>query len=308
MYASAGLTVVRVGEERQGAWVRAILLEDGTGIVEMAEAAPPIDQEELQVRYDAISSFMGMRSQEHGGEAFYMVQLCVKFWFANSLGKLIVFPADFASVAVRDLTKSAPGQSWKKSTESLAYFLPGVMRKNTNGRKAKFGTVLARSVFLGGGPFVLEDSPDLVEKAMRRMGYLDDAFNADMDEALFCFLNNSGNKQILRKLSMLPNSGDRSEAVQAILKTAFLTNRASGHWWKLGVGHSPVVLGALKGEGLVSTGPSSSCSTAELFEAMKVYARRHGLPPMRTFNGLVRRIQHEVDTDPNLRTLIQVGP
>ena len=295
-----------MGEERTGSRVRAILLEDGAGSVEMAEAAPPIDQEELKARYDAIMSFLG-RSRALGEETFYLIQLCVKFWFANSLGKLVVFPPSFASMAVHDLIQSGSRQDWKKSSESLAFFLPRVNQKNTGGRRAKFGSRLAREVHLGGGPFVLEDSPDLVEKAMRRMGYLDDAFNADLDEALFCFLNTAGNKTTLRKLTMLPNSGDRSEAVQAILKTAFLTNRASGQWWKLGTGRGHFALNALRGERLVSTGPSSSCSTAELFEAMKVYAQRHGLPPMRTFNGLVRRIQQEVDREPSTRSLIEVG-
>ena len=307
MYELAGLAVICVGEARAGARVRAILEEDGTGSVEMAEAAPPIDQEELQARYDAITSFLG-RSQGLGEETFYLIQLCVKFWFANSMGKLVVFPPNFASMAVHDLIQSESRQSWITSFESFAFFLPGIQRKNTSkntsGRKAKFGSTLAREVHLGGGPFVLEDSPDLVESAMRRMGYLDDTLNRDPDEAMFSFLNSAGNKTTLRKLSLLPSSGEASEAVQAILKTAFLTNRASGHWWKLGSRRNPFVLKALRGEGLIS---SSSCSTAEVFEAMKVYARRHGLPPMRTFNGLVRRIQNQVDGDPSKRSLIEVG-
>ena len=52
-----------------GPRVRAILLEDGTGTVEMAEAAPPIDQNESQTRYDAIKSFFRMSDEKRGGAA-----------------------------------------------------------------------------------------------------------------------------------------------------------------------------------------------------------------------------------------------
>ena len=225
-------------------------------------------------------------------------------------GQLVVFPPDTVSIAVYDLIKSTTRISCKKSYHGLAYFLPGVPISSTaisKDTKRKFGSAGAQGVFLGGGPFVLEDSPDLVERAMRRMGYLDDAFNADLDEALFSFLNNSANKKTLRQLSMLPDSRESGRAVSEKLRRAFLSNRGSGHWYILRQGRNLLMLSALKKEGLISPESGASYSTAELFESMKVYARRHGLPPMRTFNGLERRIQQEVDRNPCLRSLIEVG-
>ena len=298
-----------VGEERTGSRVRAILLEDGTGSVEMAEAAPLIDPAELQARYDAITSFLG-RSKDQGGEAFYLVQLCVKFWFANSLGRLVVFPPDFASLAVHDLIKSAQMRSWKKSSESLAYIMPrvAISSKTISGdTKRKFGSAMARGVFLGGGPFVLEDSADMVERVLRRLGYLDDDLNDNLEEAQFCFLNSSNNKHTLRKSAMLPGSGNTSQKVLESLRAAFLSNRSQGHWYIPRPRPSTLVLKALMQEGLLSPESSGSCSTRDLFEPMKVYARRHGLPSMRTFNGLARRIQDHVEVSPTKRGLIEIG-
>ena len=275
----------------------------------MAEAAPLIDPAELQARYDAVTSFLG-RSKDQGGEAFYLVQLCVKFWFANSLGRLVVFPSDFASLAVHDLIKSAQMRSWKNSSESLAYFLPRAQVGSatvTNAQRRTFGSALARGVLMGGGPFVLQDSADMVERALRRLGYLDDTLNTELQEALFSFLNNSSNKYTLRKLAMLPTSGDTSQMVLEALRAAFLSNRSQGQWFVARPGPKPFLLHALKSEGLTNPESSASCSPEEMFEAMKVYARRHGLPAMRTFNGLVRRIQDHVEVNPSKRSLIEIG-
>ena len=305
-----------MGEERTGARVRAILLEDGTGSVEMADAAPPIDPRELharneesKARFDVLAHFFGM-SDEQSAERVYLIQLCVKFWFTNSLGKLVVFPHGFASTAVHDLIQSANRQNLKKRSESLAYFLPmtSVGASMTNTQRRRFGTALAREVFMGGGPFVLQDSSDMVERALRRLGYLDDALNVDLEEAMFCFLNSASNKHVLRKLAMLPTSGDTSQMVQESLGAAFLSSNSSGGWRILRQGPKGFLLHALKQEELLSPESIRSCSQEDLFEAMKVYARRHGLPAMRTFNGLVRRIQDHVEVNPTKRGLIEIGP
>lgn len=221
-----------------GPRVRAILLEDGTGSVELAHAYNPEDRE-VQARHHAVKTFL----EEIGsGDARYLIQLCVKYWFAHSLGQLVVFPADLACLAVHDLIQSAKRLSWKKSAESLAYFLPKGQVGSTrmsSAQKKRFGSAVGREVFLGGGPFVLEDAQDLVERAMRRIGYLDDACNADLEEAVFCFVNKSGNTQTLRKLRMLPGSGDTSQIVRETLRAAFLSRRGSGYWYSYVMGAGP---------------------------------------------------------------------
>ena len=309
MYKSAGVAVVGVGEERAGTWVRAILQGDGTGSVEMA-ASPPLmnDPEEMQAMFHAVESFLIGTRREQSPHTVHLVQHCVKFWLANSSGELVVYPSDLACIQVLNLIQSASCRDLKKSSESLAFFLPRVsLGTVTNAHRIRFGSGPARGVFLGGGPFVLKDSADLVETALRRLGYVDDALNSDLNEGMFCFLNNSNNKHALRKLAMLPSPGDSSHLVQQALRAAFLSNGSPGHWRVPHRGPRPFLLDALRSEGLISPKTSESCSPEEIFEAMKVYAQRHGLPPMRTFNGLSRRIQNQVVRDPTMRSLIEFG-
>ena len=304
VYELAGLRVIGVGGEKVGPRVRATLLEDGTGLVEMAHAYKP-EPEELEIRYHTVNAFLkGIGS----GDAHYLIQLCVKHWFAHSLGPLVVFPSDLGFAALHDLIQSGTNVAWKNNLENLAYFLPMLAVKSSNATKSTFGSRVARSVFEGGGPFVMEDSVDLVERALRRLDYLDDELNADMEEAMFCFLNHSNNKHNLRKLAMLPSSGDTSRIVQEALRAVFLSNDSSGQWWKLPTGSKSFLLHALEQERLINPDASASYSDEDLFEAMKVYGRRHGLPAMRTFSGLVKRIHDHVDVNPSKRGLIEIGP
>ena len=237
-------------------------------------------------------SFLG-KSKDPGEEAFYLTQLCVNSWFANSLGRLVVFPHDFASIAVHKLIQSASRQNWKNSSESLAFFLPMVsLGFVTNAQRITLGSQQAQGVFMGGGPFVLEDSSDIVERALRALSYLDDGLNGDLEEAQFCFLNSSNNKHSLWKLAMLPSSGDTSQKVMETLRAAFLSNRSQGQWYIPRPELKPLVLRALKSEGLINCAGSVGYSGQDLLQAMKVYGRRHGLPAMRTFNCSVRWIQN----------------
>lgn len=45
----------------------------------------------------------------------------------------------------------------------------------------------------------------------------------------------------------------------------------------------------------------------EIFQAMKVFSRRRGLPPMETFNGIAFRILRDMNSmDPSARGLIEI--
>ncbi|CAL1136463.1 unnamed protein product [Cladocopium goreaui] len=156
-------------------------------------------------------------------------------------------------------SRFAVERNCKEYLRKLAYFLPitakrGSLKKN---EEKTFGYAKARAVFRGGGPFILEDSPDLAIRALTRLGYLDQ-FNTDVPEAMFLFLNSAENKGSLRKFGWLPGPGDNHVDVDRNLR------------------------------------------------AMKLYAKQHQLPVMRTLNGLAWSILRKSNAkDPTMRSVGQ---
>ena len=77
---------------------------------------------------------------------------------------------------------------------------------------------------------MLEDSPSLVVRALRQLGFLDDDFNSDVSEAMFLFINSAENKKPLRKSGMLPCPGDSPLDVDSKLRSAFLSHATPDTW------------------------------------------------------------------------------
>ena len=173
-------------------------------------------------RWQGLIQNLGYGEANHGD----LVSKCVKFWYTNQLGSLTVFPFQPAVKAVHGVlagSRFAVERNCKEYLRKLAYFLPitakrGSLKKN---EEKTFGYAKARAVFRGGGPFILEDSPDLAIRALTRLGYLDQ-FNTDVPEAMFLFLNSAENKGSLRKFGWLPGPGDNHVDVDRNLRVAFL--------------------------------------------------------------------------------------
>ena len=131
----------------------------------------------------------------------YLLPAIVKFWFTNALGPLTVFPRQCATLALYDrVTNPATKRSWQRPQADFAFFVPRSSTKTlTRKQKEQYGSGQAREIFLGGGPFVLQDSESLVEQSLQRLGYLDADLNNDFSEALTVFLNTSLNKRLVAK-------------------------------------------------------------------------------------------------------------
>lgn len=109
----------------------------------------------------------------------FSVQRTAKFWFANGLGSLQVYPSLLATLALDDAIRQKR-QRWVSNTKSLAYILPITsITKGTKVGLKTYGSRRARSIFQGGGPMILEDSPDLATQALHKLGYLDHSWNTD---------------------------------------------------------------------------------------------------------------------------------
>lgn len=300
-YEEAQVEVLTLDADRcDGPRVRAVLDRIGNGSVDLADPYESFDNSDRAVSVMAFLEDLGFR--ERTG---YSLPAIAKFWFANRLGPLTVFPFQLATLSLHEVIQFQR-DGYARYDKKLAFFLPVAANRGrvSTTRLQKYGNLLAHRVFNGGGPFLLKDSQHLIVESLRRLGYLDDnGLNDDLEDALFCFLNASGNKQILRKIGLLPGSGARSSEVCKQLRAAFLTHKSRGMWQIMRKVHSPV-LQILRKAGVIGKGEYLE---VEVLEAMRMYAEQHGLPRMRTFNALALRFLRSVSTDPSNRTVIEVS-
>ena len=308
-YQEAGIEVVVLKTAyNRGSPVRAILHEDGDGYVELAKWYKTVeDYNSLLTVSEFLQNLGYMKADD------YVITAIAKFWFANRLGSLTVFPQPLATLALHVLVTQSTGlrNVWDPDSGrsgSLAYFLPLSAYPNTRRSKAKVkshGNAHAYSVFQGGGPFMLEDSDDLIGQALSKLGYLDEDLNTDLTEAMLCFINAAENKKRLRKQGFLPCSGDANCDVQDKLRSAFLSSRVSGTWQIMNRSPDSLkpILSLLQEAKLLT---KSASNRLEIFEAMKLYAATEKLPAMKTFNGLAWRIRRHRNRDPNRRSTVEI--
>lgn len=308
-YQQQGVAVLEVPLPRhaQCTMVRAILHEDG-GSVKLADPYEPISPDIYIPAQNAVAKnleALGYGNESEGS----LAKKCAKFWFANQLGPLTVFPHPLAVMALhRFFTESEAvmARSWERYSGKLAYFLPISSRggKLSKHQEKMYGFVRARGVFKGGGPFMLEDSSDLVVIALRRLGFLDEDFNTDVPEAMFLFINLAENKKPLRKCGMLPCPGDNHLDVDRKLRCAFLSHATTEMWQIKSPKMMKPVLQVLRKAKLLPSHIDAEYSMEETFEAMKLYAKQQQLPVMRTLNALAWRIHRHNETSPTTRSVI----
>lgn len=299
-YGNANVHVVRLSDSNQGSRVRAVLDSDGNGSVHNADTYESFDNSANAKCVMAYLQDLGFLGQKGG----YLVQAAAKFWFANRLGCLTVYPSQLATVAVYDVMQAQSDHVCYSG--DLAFLLPvSSPSTNTEACRQTYGSRLARQIFKGGGPFILQDSPDLTERALRRLGYLDDNLNNDLTEALFCFVNANFKGKVLRQFGFLPGSGARTSDVSKKLRDVFLSQDSPGQWQHMRKKRTSMlkVMHLLRKAKIID---GAEYFPAEVFEAMKMYAEHRGLPAMRTFNGLAVRILRSADSNPNRRGHFEV--
>ena len=266
--------------------IRAILHADGDGTVEFGEAIDSVaHRAEAELMYN---SWEEMLKSQACPAAFssadaYPIQRIAKFWFANGLGSLPVFPVPLATSAL-DHAIRYESQNWISNSQAFAFALPVRQGRVTEKQLKIYGSKLARNIFQGGGPFMLEDSSDLVAHFLHKLGYLDETWNSDFTEAL---------------------NGFGMQAA-AKLRTALLSDSCNGQWQPGGTS-MPAVIDMLQRKSLLSLG-SESPAMDEVWCAMKTYAEVHRLPRMKTFNALAAHIlKHADQKDPLRRGKIEIA-
>ena len=300
-----GLPVIKVPPDRDTRpRVRAILDENGKGQVVLAEARQAYHGQEQSLLVKDFLKQLGYV----GDEGRYLIHAIAKFWFTNTLGPLTVFPQQCATEALHEIIcrkvqhhRGIPG--WRRPQAAMAFFLPRSSSSvKTKTLARRFGSSLARQVFQGGGPFLLNDSPKLVAQALHKMGYLDAKLNSELSEAMFVFINQTNNKHRLRKMGALPSCGDCASAVQAKLRHSFLSDQGSGQW------HIAPKYQSLR-DALLKIGflQNKKANQRDVFAAARRYARAHKLPEMKTLNGHAFRIMRRLNTNPNRMDTVELA-
>ncbi|CAJ1360274.1 unnamed protein product [Effrenium voratum] len=126
-----------------------------------------------------------------------------RFWAQNVASRLTVWPAQYPLHQLNDILGS--GSTWKLRSAEMAFVMPlGSKGRSTKEVIARYGTADCRSIYLGGGPFLLEDSRELPSEVLRRLGYLDDDLNSDLDEAVALFCDGTANRRTLQVADCAP--------------------------------------------------------------------------------------------------------
>ncbi|CAK8987442.1 Phosphopantothenate--cysteine ligase 1 [Durusdinium trenchii] len=304
-YKAAGVkTFTLNAPERRSSRVRAILHDTGDGSVELADPWTSFEQKEKSLEVMKFLEDFGYRD----GTGF-TIQAAAKFWFANSLGSLVVFPSQLATISLSDLVRSHGTRGWERYSGELAYILPISNKgKKRDTRVLKYGSSAACAVYQGGGPFILKKSADLATQVLKRLGYLDDDLNANLTEALRCFVNAAENKKVLRKFGILPDTMYKGQCMIDHLNTAFCSHITPGTWQMMTSQEAlRLEVGTILEKAKILSKADRGCSRNKFFNAMKDFARNRHLPIMKTFNGQAFQIRRDsVKLSPCKRHTIEI--
>ncbi|CAK0822986.1 unnamed protein product [Prorocentrum cordatum] len=149
----------------------------------------------------------------------------------------------------------------------------------------EYGDPKSAQLARGGGPFLLKDSPDLVEQIFKRMGYLDDYRNQLKDEAVETFLRGERNHRELQRLGVVIGEADSVLDKLSKIRLACLSSSCGGRWQlppsDRNVREHLVARGLLNRES----------SLDETSQAMEASVKSSGSVPMKSYHGLVAQYQ-----------------
>ncbi|CAE7361068.1 unnamed protein product [Symbiodinium natans] len=232
----------------------------------------------------------------------FMISPIAKFWNANRSDPIVVYPGHCGIKQLHEPFARVGVADFKPCRRNSALIVPMRPKSNTAARRRHFGSALASRLFAGGGPFILQDSRRLVVSVLRQLGFLDTKLNSDLREALLVFINCTHNKSTLRQLDLLPCKCDTLKDVSGKLREAFASKNSAGLWQ---LPPADAQLRQLLVRESFLERPTSPA--AEVFDAMRKYAKMQGWPMMRSYIGLVWRITYERNrSDPNRRRVVEL--
>lgn len=151
-----------------------VLHGDGTGGIERKTALhyKQATEEEAGTVDETASKLTSLGYRTAAGDP--LIPSIAKFWFENDLGKLIVYPTIFAGRSVAKLFHERPLNKWVAGRGNLAFIFPRTPTSATQEVIQEYRSSGCAECVRGGGPFMLRDSPTLVENILCKIGYIDD--------------------------------------------------------------------------------------------------------------------------------------
>lgn len=181
VFQSTGARVVRLpphtASEARASKIRATLKAEGTGYIKTTGPVLYKQLDSSSMR-DFLSHFSYCAPDARPD---LLCPAMAKFWFTNKLGDAFtVYPYQAAVLDLKRMLIEHHGRQWEPYQQNLAFFLPtkGGRRPSKEARE-NYGPGFGPSVHEGGGPFMLNDSDNLVSEALQKLGFLDQDLNSD---------------------------------------------------------------------------------------------------------------------------------
>lgn len=219
-----------------------------------------------------------------------------KFLLVNMLCPRVVWPLP---AALRETVRIMKGKSrtlWQNDPGNLAFILPmGNQSQTTKSIRSTYGTSSCRAMCLGGGPFMLEDSDQLVPAVLKRLRYLDSELNVDLSEAIDVFCQTGRNTRCLIEIGIEIPQSFVVQAKQTLLRSALLSRRSQGTW--KAAPNDTNIRRQLVSRGLIH---NETAAKPAVFQAMKALAQQKGLPKRTNYTSVVfdlHKAQHQDHPD-----------
>lgn len=212
----------------------------------------------------------------------------------NSLGPVAVFPLEIGLVQLHKALESPPATGWVPYAGDLAYIMPKGTTSLSGFKGAGGCSSKAKQLVSGGGPFLAQVSPTLVEDVLERLGYLEPSWALDDAVRVFCDVHL---KTLSASCSGLEDMNP--EAQKSALHEVFASQVLRHHWKTMRSDER--VRKALHERRFLATVREPQ---EVVREAVKRYLRQQGLEVPETESYLscvVRMLRYEDKNQPNLR-------
>lgn len=303
LFAQAGVEVLQLQLKSKSTLpkMKALLHADGKGSV-----VPSLSEWNLDSDPTEIKVFL----QENGYVRGLLPPLApgiVKFWWHCDRNQdLTIWPLSFAIAYMRLHVSTRAKLQFTPDLNTNIFVLPvgaTTTIKLSAIEEANYGTATCRSVALGGGPFFIEDSKDCFEVILRRLGFLDDSLNADVEEAEDVFWSKCKNKAVLRQAGIRINQADPALERHLHARRALLSDSFGG---QLQICPTWIdIRQLLRSKNLLK---SAHATKEEFLDAAKWFSNNLGLPHKKTLNGTAQQLtEHLMPVNPMKRSLSTRG-
>jgi len=227
-----------------------------------------------------------------------IVPAIAKFFHTNGVGPLTVWPERCPRREMASLLTENGGREWRASTGDLAFVFPRAQHAGGTPKELRtYGSKACSTYARGGGPFITRSSRDLVDRVMRRLGYLDELLNADLGEALDVFCSMTWNFRALAAAGLGASSRVDAETKRALVHCALVSPKLYGTWQVAPKDRE--VRSWLFARREIS---GLDLPAVEVMPALRSFAARHQLPERKTYNAQVLEVlRHLRAKDPSRR-------